>query len=199
MASIVKSAWISEDIIYIKPPQESERSSAVSEEQLAIAKDTGYAEGYSDGLAKANEQVAEKSHALQTLLSSLPEAIADNRLELSTEIADVVLLITKQLFINQQLNQEAISQQIAHILSSLNEQQTIELFLHPNDLALLQQGQISIDLKNTQNLRIKADNGLTLGGCIIKSEHGVFDGSIERQIDNLKHVLLQMKHEGKYS
>ena len=152
MASIVKSAWISEDIIYIKPPQESERSSAVSEEQLAIAKDTGYAEGYSDGLAKANEQVAEKSHALQTLLSSLPEAIADNRLELSTEIADVVLLITKQLFINQQLNQEAISQQIAHILSSLNEQQTIELFLHPNDLALLQQGQISIDLKNTQNL-----------------------------------------------
>lgn len=215
MAEIFKSVIISEDVVSLKPslasvdlkfPVENtlielEKIKELDKEELERIKDlareegykSGFNQGLSDGLAQANMQVTEQVNALNGLLQSIHSAISENRLQLSTEIADIVFGIAQQFFIQQQQNKESIAHQIAQILTQLNDKQNIELSLHPHDLALLQQGQVTIDMGQCKNLRITPDTGLRLGGCIIKSEHGVFDASIERQIDNLKQVLLQIK------
>ena len=146
-----------------------------------------------DSLAQERALLQEQTNALSALLQSIPKAISDNRQQLSSDIADIVLLIVSKFFINQQQNKDAITHQITQILMQLHDKQNLELSLHPHDLALIQQGEINIDLRSCKNIRLKADEHLRLGGCIVTSEHGVFDASIERQIDNLKHVLLQMK------
>lgn len=186
MVNIFKNIKISEEIAYIgTPPIESI--------PIEIAVPPPFVGAFPDGLAQERAHLQEQTKTLTTLLQSIPQAISDERLQLSSDIADIVLLIVSKFFINQQQNKNALAQQITQILTQLNEQQHLEIALHPQDLALMQQGEINIDLRACKNLRFKADAQLRLGGCIITSEHGVFDAGIERQIDNLKHVLLQMR------
>lgn len=155
--------------------------------------DEAYTRGMEDGIKKATELNERQNNQIKALINSIPEAINANRHAMSDEIADIVLLIAQQFFINQQNNKESISLQINQLLSQINDKQTIELCVHPSDLAMLHEGTIQIDAQQCQNLKIRADERLTLGGCLIKNEHGLFDAGIERQIDSLKTVLLQIK------
>jgi flagellar assembly protein FliH len=163
-------------------------------DDLTLIKEHSFNQGFSEGLVQATAQIAEQKKTLNNLLQSIPAAISEHRLQLSTEIADIVLSIAQQFFIHQQQNKESIAQQITQTITQLNNKQNIELSLHPHDLALLQKGQIKINLKQCKNLRVIADDDLRLGGCVVRSEHGVFDAGIERQIDRLKHALLEIKN-----
>ncbi len=193
MANIFRKVTISHETVSLKAIPDIEltlQPVSIEEPQNSEqARSEGYAQGFSEGVTQELNRLIEKEKRLDSLLQSIPTAINKNRLLLSTEIADIVLLITQQLFINQQQNKETLVHQITQIIDQLNEKQAIEIALHPNDLPLLQH----VDLRQCKNMRILADESLRLGGCIVRSEHGVFDAGIERQIDNLKRVLLQMK------
>jgi len=211
MAEIFKAILVSDDTIHLKPsitanepdltvqtaakPVEAdmEKVNDITKQRCEEAFQSGFNQGLSEGIAKANTNMEEQITVLGNLLQSIPEAINANRLLLSNDIADIVLLIIQQFFINQQHSKEIISLQINQALAQLHDKQNIELALHPKDLTLLQQGKLKIDLKQCKNLRVVPDENLRLGGCIVRSKHGVFDAGIERQIDNLKQVLLQIK------
>lgn len=212
MAEIFKTVTLSEDIVFLKPlesklsehisvtQENSEVINSKQDELTAKEKEdlfqSAFSKGLQEGLEQAKNQMEEQTTLLNTLLNNIPNAISENRLHLSHEIADIVLVIAQQFFINQQNSKESISLQINQIINQLNDKQDIELSLHPQDLSLLQQGQLKINLNQCSNLRVIADESLKLGGCLIKSEHGVFDAGIERQIDRLKQVLLQIKQGG---
>lgn len=154
---------------------------------------SGYAQGVVDGQQQKQAELQEQLTSLQALLLSIPNAIQENRQQLSEEIADIVLVIVQKLFIHQQHDKNIVTQQIQHILSQLNNKQNLEIVLHPQDLALLKNGEIQLDIPLCKPLSFIPDETLRLGGCIIRSPHGVFDASIERQIDNLKQVLLEIR------
>lgn len=201
MAEIFKTSILSTQVVYLKAAVLDEAKTVdefnsgiekkleLDDETLAAVK----AGAFADGFAQATGQLTAQTTSLKALLHSIPKAINDNRLALAHDIADIVLVIVQQFFINQQHNVDAISQQINHVLQQLNQKQTIELVLHPHDLALLQQGKLTLDVGTSTNLRIISDEQLRLGGCLINSEHGLFDASIERQIDQLKQFLMQIK------
>ena len=191
MAEVLKSAFISDDIVHIGTVTAIpvEAPAVIAQHEIEDA----YNNGFKQGIAEARAQMKELKDAISALLQSIPAAVEDNRLHLSTEIADIVLLITQRFFIHQQQNKDAITNQITQTLNQLNQKQNIELALHPHDIALLQQGELNIDFKPYKNIRITPDETLHLGGCVIRSEHGVFDAGIERQIDSLKQVLLKKK------
>ena len=132
-------------------------------------------------------------------LAAIPKAIAQNRLDLNPEIADIVLLISQQFFIEQQKDSQALSQQINQVLGQLNNKHNVELCLHPQDINALQNGAIQLDATHLNGLKIKSDESLVLGGYVLKTNHGVFDASIEKQIDKLKEVLIQLKHRGTHA
>lgn len=198
MAKVFKKAMISEEITYIGiPPSTTEPRPLESENSLDNEPEPivtpPFIGALPDGLEQERARLNEQINTLNTLLQSIPQAISDNRQLLSSDIADIVLLIASKFFISQQQNKNAITHQITGILTQLNQKQHIEITLHPHDLALIRQGELTIDLQNCKHITLKADDNLRLGGCMVTSEHGVFDASIERQIDNLKQVLLQMR------
>lgn len=207
MAKLFKSVTLSDEVVYLKPaivdvtatPEMTIKPDAVSEQAQCAEqiKEEAYQEGFNQGMAQGIEQasnnMSQQIALLQELLASIPAAINENRQQLSDEVADIVLVIIKQYFINQQTNKEAIAAQINHTIAQLNSKQNIELLLHPQDLAMLKTGTLHLDLQQCNNLRIVPNEQLRLGGCQVRSEHGLFDAGIERQIDNLKQVLLQIK------
>lgn len=201
MAEILKNVRLGEDIQYLgSVPYDEEPNLPLTEqetpgeESLRERYQNAYTEGFDAGQAQARLDMAAQCQTLDTLLETIPDAICNNRHQLSGEIADIVLTMMQAFFVNQQQNKDSIAQRVTQTITLLNNKHNLELFLHPDDLALLKQGELNIDLSACQGLRVIADEKLRLGGCVIKSEHGLFDAGIERQIDNLKQVLLQLKN-----
>lgn len=174
-------------------------SELVIEEQVNTAYQQGYLAGHAQLIEEADQQINQLQQQLATLIQSIPAAIANNRLALSKDIADIVTFITKNYFINQAEQPAALEQQINHILGQLNNQQTVELCLHPQDIKLLKTGTVNLSTHHLNGLTIKQDDSLILGGCIVTTEHGLFDASIEKQIDKLKELLIGIKQEGLYA
>ena len=196
MAEILKTFILSEDHhslnAVIEPPVTITTVQSKLDE-TAMQQDY-FQQGFNQGLAQAQQELNEQSNKLTALLHSIPQAVSANRQHLSQDIADIVFAIIQPLFIHQQQNKESIAERISQTIQLLNNKHNLELFLHPDDLALLQRKELSIDVSACKNLRVMADDKLRLGGCVIKSEHGLFDAGIERQIDNLKQILLQIKN-----
>jgi flagellar assembly protein FliH len=199
MAKIIKYGQLSQEITNQseRPLEDSALITAsekpISNEEIEGARENAFQAGYAQGIAvgceQEREQTAEKVSLLNELINSIPSAIHDHQLQLSTDIANIVLMIVQEFFVAQQHDKQAITQRVLSILMQMKEHQAIEVILHSQDLARLQQDVFS----SYHNLRLTSSEHLRLGGCLIKSEHGLFDSSIERQIDNLKQALLDIR------
>lgn len=183
----------------IEAPLQLETSELPSKEQLDKAYQEGYLSARNEMAQEAQQKIEQLQQQLSVLLHSIPEAVANNRLALNKDIADIVTLISQNYFISQAENPAVLEQQINHILTQINSQQTIELCLHPHDVSLLKSGAIKLVSQHINGLKIKSDDSLILGGCIVKTEHGLFDASIEKQIDKLKDVLIGIRQGTLYA
>lgn len=183
MAQLVKHLFVHHE----ENPQEL-IAPVVDEQALDLLKKEAFAQGYQEALHAIEQQQQDIQQQLRTLINSIPSIIAQHRNDLSQEITSLCLLIMQQYFVAQSLDPKILEEQINQMLRELNEQQQIELQLHPKDLHALQAGQIL--LQQNKQLNIKSNEQLRLGGFAIKTEHGLFDASIEKQIDRLKRYLL---------
>ncbi len=179
--------------------EQADEARPFTEHALTAAREEGYQSGYSEGwsqcLLQEQAQSLKQTTALNRLIQGISSALSACRLEQSTEIANMVLAIAGQLFIHQQQDETAIVHQVTHLITHLNEKQHIHITLHPQDWTALQKSGFMDEMKHYTQLQFTPDEQLALGGCVMKSEHGVFDASIERQMENLKQVLLEMKRE----
>lgn len=207
MAKLYKKAIISDEAVFLNQPlaaladEAEEPLPPIDAAQLESLQtyEQGYLAGVCEEAARQQEELGQLKQQLQASLAAIPTAIAQNRLDLNPEIADIVLLISQQFFIEQQKDRQALSQQINQVLGQLNNKHSVELCLHPQDLNALQNGAIQLDATHLNGLKIKSDESLVLGGYVLKTNHGIFDASIEKQIDKLKEVLIQLKQRGPHA
>lgn len=205
MAKVFKNVIVSTEEVFLNqliPKEEQHNSSLLTEqESQELLQKEAYTQGYLAGKAEEKasieQEINQLRQQLETTLSSIPQAIAQNRLELSKEIADIVLLISQEFFIEQQKDKKTLSNQIQHLLMQLNEKQQVELYLHPHEITDLHNGTIQLEASHLNGLKVKGDETLALGGYVLKTSHGIFDASIEKQIDQLKEMLLQIR-QGRY-
>ncbi len=207
MAKIIKQAFLSSETITVganpdatdteNNEQQALNNTPLNEAYRNELREQAYQQGFESGIKEGKireeQQLEQMKKDLEQLLHSIPEAINQCRLALNTEIADIILLITQEYFVEQQQNPKAIQAQINHILNQINNEQSIELYLHPETIRLVQNANIQLETGHLNRLKIKADEHLISGGCIIKTEHGMFDASITTRIERLKEYLIQLK------
>lgn len=213
MAKLFKDSVISSETISLvnheiaepltTAPESMDAPSLMDELQIKALQDEAYQQGYlagkTDEKTQMNEQIISLKQEFETALVGIPQAVAKNRLDLNSEIAHIVLLITQQFFIEKEANPHSLELQINHLLNQLNSKETLELYLHPQEIDILQKGLIQLDATRLNGLKIKADESLGLGGYVIKTEHGIFDASIEKQIDKLKDLLLELRQRSSHA
>lgn len=198
MAQIIKYSQVQReeqvpDVLISEP-----HALAFSEEHLSDLKKLAYDEGYSQGQVDAtdiaHEQVNALKQRLEQALHSIPQAIEQNRQEMQQELTSLCLLIAQRYFIAQSIEPKILETQINQLLAQINNQQAIELHLHPKDIPLLQQGLVTLNAAQ-HKITIKPDESLTLGGFIIKTPHGLFDARLDKQIDKFKQYLMSLRQE----
>ncbi|MFN3415125.1 MAG: FliH/SctL family protein [Caldimonas sp.] len=165
------------------PQPTSEEREAQLQAQIAEARQAGYKDGYRDGLvaldgfkqsyaAQVTAQVAAVAAAFRAQLDAMEQQLAQGLSKVAMEIARQAVrseLSTRPALI------EAVAQEALNAL--VHSARHIRVRLHPDDHQLLtQQGQLDLD---SRGARLVSDPEVSRGGCIVESDIGLIDASIE--------------------
>jgi flagellar assembly protein FliH len=150
---------------------------------LHAARQAGYEEGYRDGLAAlegfkqsfAKQSTAQVGSLLQSVgvqLDALQQALASALIDTATQLARQV--VRSELGARPELIAEVAKQALEALMLSARH---ITLRVHPDDQPLVAKG--AADVLAARGARLIADAAVQRGGCVIESDLGRIDASIE--------------------
>ena len=142
----------------------------------------GYQNGYRDGLVALEsfkQSVASQNAAqVNALLQSMDDAISALQPALAQTVSSVALALAAQVLRSElRLRPEAVASVAAQALQEvLLSARHITMYLHPQDLALVEQG--AADTLQTRGARLQARASLARGDCVIESDLGAIDARV---------------------
>jgi type III secretion system HrpE/YscL family protein len=141
----------------------------------------GYDDGYQEGLGAYTEQT---TRALLQL----------RKKEESTEhefIKLVRVCVEKILGQEIKLNPDAVTGMVRAALQDARQQREIIVRVHPEDAEHLKKDKRRLleVLARANTIEIREDANVTRGGCVVLTELGMIDASLERQLDALQAAI----------
>ena len=160
-----------------------------AQEEAVKIKEAAYQEGYNLGLEKAqSDLVAFKSNlgAFFNAEKRVFEAIAPDIIELSLEVAKKIIKHEVQ------TDPQIVIDTVLDILTSIPKNEPrITIKVNPIQAAYVKDNlpsQLTL-LGVESKLNILADENITEGSCIVQTNNGVVDASIEAQLDIIQNAL----------
>ena len=161
-------------------------------EEAQNIKEAAAKEGYQEGLSQARSDIEDVKNAITSFASAKQEVfeyIAPDILEISVEIAQKI--IKKEL----QQDPTIILDNIMEILKGLSKEETkITLRVNPSQVSLLKSeipnvmNSIGLDAK----VLIVPDDTVMEGGCMVTTNNGVIDATIETQLAIISEALKEI-------
>lgn len=151
--------------------------------QLHAARQSGYQDGYRDGLVAldsfkqtfAGQMAAQiglltqsMGNQLDALEQQMAQCLAVSATQLARQIVRSELLTRPELV-------EAVAREATEAL--LLSARHITLKVHPDDHPLVAQG--AADVLAARGARLIADGGIARGGCLVESDIGVLDATLQ--------------------
>lgn len=152
-------------------------------EALRAARQGGYHDGYRDGLAAlesfkqsfAQQATAQMGALMQSyagqmdaLQQRMAQALADAAVSLARQV------VRGELRANPQQVAAVAQEAIEALLLSARH---VSVRVHPDDQPLVAQG--AAEILQARGARLVADPAVTRGGCLVESDIGIIDASIE--------------------
>jgi flagellar assembly protein FliH len=152
-------------------------------EQLNAARQGGYHDGYRDGLTALES--FKQSFAAQTtaqvgaLLQSCAGQLDALQQQMASALAAAAVALARQVVRSElTTHPEHITRVAEEALETLLlSARHITVRVHPDDHALIAQG--AAETLAARGARLLADAAITRGGCIVESDIGIIDASIE--------------------
>lgn len=152
-------------------------------EQLRATRQAGYQDGYRDGLAALES--FKRSFAAQTtaqfgaLMQSYGDQMDALQQQMATALATAATALARQVVRSELKAQPeqvvAVAQEALDTL--LLSARHITVRVHPDDHALAAEG--AADTLAARGARLVADATVSRGGCLVESDIGAIDGTIE--------------------
>ena len=163
-----------------------------AKEEAQSIKEAAAKEGYQEGLALAKDDIAEVRNAITSFLGAKQavfDIISSDILEISVEIAQKI--IKKEL----QQDPNAILDNVLAVLKGLSKDETkITLRVNPTQVSLLKSeipnvlSEAGLDAK----ILIVPDETIMEGGCVVTTNNGVIDATIETQLAVISEALREI-------
>jgi flagellar assembly protein FliH len=169
------------------------------EEISELARQSGFEEGYQEGLLRAeaelrneyDDMLTEARSILQQSYSLKQQIIQESEpflIELSTSIAEKI--IARQLT----LSPEWVIDLIQKVLTRRREKGTITLCVAPGHFAYIQDAreELLTSIDSQAELEVIPDSTVQDYGCVIRSSFGSVDARIDTQLKEIKSALQQL-------
>jgi type III secretion protein L len=143
------------------------------EEECVQLKEKAHQEGFAEGLQKFNEHLIHFDRQIRLL-----------RIDLQKQILPLALKAAKKIVGEQlNLNPETIVEIVIQTLAPITQNHRFTIYVNKADKEILeaQKPKIKSILEHVQVLTIQERNDVSQGGCIIETESGIINASIENQ------------------
>ena len=163
-----------------------------AQEEADTIKATAAKEGYKAGIEKAEMDIMALRSKIADFVSAKKEVfeyIAPDILEISVEIAQKI--IKREITQNPELILDSILDVMKHISK---EESKITIKLNPSqaDLVRSEIPEYISSLGVEAKITVIGDDSISEGGCILNTNNGIVDASIDTQIDIIKEALKGM-------
>ena len=151
--------------------------------QLRAARQSGYQDGYRDGLValesfkqnfagQMTAQIGLLMHSIATQLDALEQDMAHCLAVSATQLARQI--VRSEISVRPALVQAVAREATEALLLSARH---ITLRVHPDDLSVVAQG--AADVLAARGARLIADGTIARGGCLVESDIGVLDATLQ--------------------
>lgn len=141
--------------------------------------EAGRLEGHAEGLQAGQEEARAEAEVLNALGQSCAVAIEDLSNGVSTALTALALDVARKVIATElKANPDSVAAVVQEVLrTDLSEHGPVQLWLHPEDAALV--GTRLGDALTENKWRIMSDAGITRGGCRAQSAYGDIDATLQ--------------------
>ena len=154
-----------------------------------------YERGLGDGEKRLSEQLLrQRTEMLEMqngVLASLRQAVPKVVRQSEAGVVQLALEVARKLVSDLPVSAEMIEAAVRSALTQAESDAEIQIFLHPDDLALLERSNSPVLLPGPGNeaLRFHSSAEVTRGGCLVETRFGVIDSSRETKLKLIRQSL----------
>lgn len=154
-------------------------------QQAAAIREQARQEGYAAGTEQAERDMAERVAAIAALAEAAVRARAELLQRVEPEVIDLAFEIARKVIGEHlALDREAIAEVARRAISVAGQSDTYYVHLHPDDAQRVEQF-LHRDTQGTP-LQVIPDDRLCPGDCLVRTQHGQVDASIEAQLREIR-------------
>jgi len=180
---------------------EGEAPSPEEAARLAQREQAAYERGRQEGRAEGErvlgqqllEQRAEMAALQQGVLQALREAVPQVIRDCEQALTTLALELARKIVADTPISPELVERVVREALEQARESAECHIYLHPEDLALLEKHDASFRTRAEQEQRLIFHPApeIQRGGCVVKTDFGVIDAQRDTKIARLKQTLCQ--------
>ena len=157
-----------------------------AQEEAGTIKESAAKDGYKAGLDQAKEDIQHVKYAIEEFLKAKQEVfeyIAPDILEISVDIARKI--VKKEI----EQNPEILLETIMDVLKTISRDETrVSVKVNPAQLNTTKESipEIIASTGIEAKINVYADATIEVGGCIVQTNNGIVDATINTQLDIIK-------------
>lgn len=167
------SELLSAEEVLRKAREESERQKRENDEECALKLQEAEERGFAKGLDSFNEHLLDFDKQIKTL-----------RLEMQQSVLPLALKAAKKIVAKQlELHPETIVDIVMQAIGPVSQSRKVKIYLNKVDREIIElhKQRIKDILEHLDTLTIQERSDVAQGGCIIETESGIINASIENQ------------------
>ena len=161
--------------------------------------DQRISEAFNDGLKEGQEQaereLTEVLRALRDSSKTITSLREKTLRESEDEIINLVMLVARKVIIHEVTqNRSILTGVVQSAIADLSARQEITVHINPDDYLLVTSGSDdSIFKVRSEHLSIKPDHSVESGFCLVDTEMGTIDASLDGQLDQIYRSLIEQR------
>lgn len=171
-----------------------DKVNAIVLEKLKEVQEKAYQEGYQLGLAEGTEKafqeakadLAQRMHAIESILKTIENLKKNLLVDNEANLIQLLFLVAKKMALRDlQDNREAVKTILDDVLDEMQSDEQLSVRLSPEDLKFLEelQQKSGDKIESLERVKFIADEAVKPGGCLIESEYGTVDATIEERVE----------------
>lgn len=169
------------------PPTAEQQAHLAALERDAFTK--GYAQGERAGLEAGGQRAEAMLRRLAATLEELATLRDQMMRQAESQLVELSLAIARRILHREVSVDPQLAAALAHVaLERLGRAAPAVIRLHPDDYTTVT-GQQN-DLWNGRAVKVVPDPAVARGGCLVESEFGYIDASVDSQMDEMARAML---------
>jgi flagellar assembly protein FliH len=169
-------------------------------EQLKEVQEKAYQEGYELGLVEGTEKafqeakgsLLERMKAMESMLKRLEELKTRMLIDNESTIVRLLFLVAKKIAMRDlEQHREAVWEILQHVIGGIQEDEKVVVRISAEDLFFLEslQDKSGQRIETLQRVKFISDEAIKAGGCLIETDHGTVDATLEERMERTWQTL----------